>query len=223
MHKIGLSLAVTATFVLAACSGSTGGSGSAATTSSGGSSAATAPAGTTSAPAPNVKSQLLSVSDLPTGWAIDNSQDNGDTSTPPCLRSLKSKLQTTDKAEADFVKGTDFPALQQQLAYYGTTSTAAGKYTAATGILNNCKDVSFTTDGEKVHGTIGQLSFPKLGEDSTAWQLVLSQQGITVGIDAVLVHKASELALFLYGDLGTPDTSEFTDIINKALAKMPAR
>lgn len=213
---------VSAGLLLAACSSSGGNPGGSppapvtGSTASGGSKASS-PA----APPRNLKPQLLTVADLPSGWAVDNSSDSGGGTAPPCLRNVKAKLHTSDKAGADFVKGTDIPDFEEQLGYFGTSAALSG-YTTITDILNRCKDFSFTTGGQKYTGSIGQLSFPKRGQHSTAWQIVLSVQGVSLGIDVLLVHKGSELALLLYGDLGTPDLSEFTSLVDKALAKVPA-
>lgn len=174
-----------------------------------------------SVPTRSLKSQLLTVSELPIGWADDNSSDNSDNSDAPrCVRNLKSTFHTSSRAERRFVKGTDIPTLQQSLGYFG--ASAAATYKAGAAILNRCKDVSFTSDGHRITGSIGALSFPKLGEQSAAWQLVLSTQGVTLGVHVVLVQKGSELTELLYGDVGTPDLAEVMSLARKAVAKMPA-
>jgi hypothetical protein len=209
-----LAVGIGTVFLLAACSSSGGDPGS--------SPPASNPQTAASVPVRNLKPQLLTVSDLPTGWAVDNSSDSGGGTAPPCVKNLKSKLDTTDHAEADFVKGTDVPVFNQQLGDYGTSAEALARYRTSTRILDGCRDFSFTSDGHKFTGSIGQLSFSKLGQNSDAWQIVLSAEGLTLGLDVVLVQKGTELALFLYGDFGTPDMSEFTQLVNKALARVPA-
>lgn len=120
------------------------------------------------------------------------------------------------------MKGTDFPEFEQSLGYYGTSAAAVAKYQAGAAIFNNCKDVSFTSDGQKVTASIGALSFPAVGQQSSAWQLMISSQGVTAGVDIVLVQKGSELAMLIYGDIGSPDIDEATSLAHKAVAKMPA-
>lgn len=222
-------VAVIALLVLAGCSSSGSGRGTTAPPSSG-QSPSTAQSPSTQSPSTqgsstarrNVKSQLLTVSDLPPGWAVDNSSDSGSGGPePPCLKSLKSGEKATDKADADFVQGTDFPILQQQLGYLGTTTAALRSYAAGVAVLNRCRDFSFTSDGERFTGTIGQLSFPKLGQHSTAWRLRLTAEGVSFGIDMVVVQKGPELQLMLYGDIGTPSVAAFASIARKAVAKMP--
>jgi hypothetical protein len=176
---------------------------------------------TTSVHPRDLKSQLLSVAEVPVGWAVDNSSDKSDDSdTPPCFKHVKSTLHTSDRAEVRFVKGTDLPTLQQSLGYFG--SSAAGTYQAGAAVINSCKDISFTNGGHRISGSIGALSFPKLGQQSSAWQFVLSTEGVTFGIDVVLVQKGSELTELIYADIGTPDIDEATLLARKAVAKMPA-
>lgn len=199
--------------LLAACSSSGSNPGSSSPPSN--------PQSSSSIPARNLKSQLLSVSDLPSGWAIDNSSDTSSNSIPPCVKNLKSKLNTSDKAQIGFVKGSDVPDFGQQIGYFGTATAALAKYQSGTRILNACKDFSFSSDGHKYTGSIGQLSFPALRPRSTAWQITLSTEGVTVGIDVALVQKGSELSFLLYADVGSVDVSDFLPLARKAVAKMP--
>ncbi len=166
---------------------------------------------------------MLTVADLPTGWAIDNSADTNDnTTTPPCLASVKTKVEPPSKAEQDFVKGTDFPALSQHIGFFASPSTATSTFGDLSSILDACKDVSFSSDGTKITGSIGEMSFAKLGDQSEAWQMVLSAEGQTIGIDLALARKGPELELLLYGNYGTPDVGEFVSLATKAMSKVPA-
>ncbi|HEY7007755.1 MAG TPA: hypothetical protein VH395_02375 [Jatrophihabitantaceae bacterium] len=231
---------ITALLVLAGCSSSGSGQGTTAGPTSGQSAASpstsspsspstpntpsqSAPTRSASAAHRNVKAQLLTVDDLPAGWAADNSSDSDDSGPePPCLKTMKAAEKATEDAEADFVQGTDFPILQEQLGYFGSQATALRDYAVAVATLNRCRDFSFTSEGHKFTGTIGRLSFPKLGQRSAAWRLRLTAEGLTFGIDLLIVQKGPELNLMLYGSPGTPDTAAFAAIAGKAVAKMPA-
>lgn len=217
-----LAALVAAAVVLAGCSSTKSGKGSV-SGPTGQSAGAGSPTTGGSATPRNLQSQLFTVSELPTGWAIDNSANttNNDT-TPPCLASVKTKVEPALKADKDFVKGTDFPALSQHIGDFGSTSLATTTYADLVSTLNGCKDISFTSDGTKITGSIGQMSFAQLGDKSEAWQMVLSAQGQTVGIDLLLVQRNRELELLLYGELGSPDVGEFTTLATKAVAKLPS-
>lgn len=65
---------------IAACGGGSDPGVASATAESGAPRAGTT--NTSSAPAPNLKSQLLTLDALPTGWAVDNSSDDSSGSAP---------------------------------------------------------------------------------------------------------------------------------------------
>jgi hypothetical protein len=165
-------------------------------------------------------SQLLAVSDLPTGWAIDNSGD--DTSgAPKCLATLKDSFASVKKANADFALQGSVSALTQAIGTYTTATSASAAFDRGIGILDGCKEISFTSGGEKYTGSIGAMSFPSLGDRSKAWALTLSNSGVTIGFDVVLVLKGAEIEELALGDLGAPDTDLLKTFCDKALAKLP--
>ena len=212
---------VATALTLVGCSSAKSGKGS--VSARGGTSSGSTAAGSAAGGAPrDLKPQLFTVSELPTGWAVDNSANSSTDTTPPCLASVKTKVEPANKADQDFVKGTDFPALSQHIGDFGSSAAASGTFADLTSTLDGCKDVSFTSDGTKITGSIGQMSFARLGDRSEAWQMVLSAQGQTVGIDLVLVQRNRELELLLYGELGSPDVGEFTGLASKAVAKLPS-
>jgi hypothetical protein len=173
--------------------------------------------------APDLKAQLLTVAELPAGWSIDNSNSGGDkTSTPSCLRRpLDSELHANAKADASFVRGSDFPWLNQGIAYFGDDATASAKLSTIAAILNGCKDLSYTSDGHKVTGSMGVMSFPNFGDHSQAWDMTLTAEGTTVGFDLVLMQKGAELEQLFYGDLGWLDVTELQTLAESAADKMP--
>jgi hypothetical protein len=142
-------------------------------------------------PAPDLKAQLLTVADLPAGWSIDNSDISGDNAdTPPCMQRMDSGLRTNDKAHASFVKGSDLPWFAQGIGYFGDEGTARSNFSTGAEIYNGCTDFSFTSDGQKITGSMEAMSFPKFGDQSQAWHQTLIAQGTTVGADIVLMQKA---------------------------------
>jgi hypothetical protein len=172
--------------------------------------------------APDLKAQLLTVAELPAGWSIDNSNSGGDnTSTPSCLQWLDSELHANAKADASFVKGSDFPWLNQGIAYVGDDATASAKLSTIAAILNGCTDLSYTSDGHKVTGSMGVMSFPNFGDQSQAWDMTLTAEGTTVGFDLVLMQKGAELEQLFYGDLDPPDLYELQTLAKSAADKMP--
>lgn len=203
-----------------ACSSTTNG---AASTNSkpGPSSTVSSPADTmTSGPSTaDLRSQLLSVSDLPTGWSVDSSSSD-DSAAPACLRQVKAITHTAERAEAYFIKGTDLPTLGDSIGNYASAAVARQKFTSATAILNACRDISFDLNGTHITGSLGAMSFPKFGDQSAAWQMTLSAEGETAGGDAVLIQKGQEMTLLLLLDL-SPSTDDLQAFCTTAVAKLP--
>jgi hypothetical protein len=166
-------------------------------------------------------SQLLSISDFPTGWAIDNSPDTNDSSTPSCLATLKTSTAPAKHASVAFQYGTSVPKLAQSIGTYPTSAAASASFGRGSSILDGCTDISITSEGKTITGSIGALSFPSIGDQSKAWSMVFSTDGVTVGFDVVLLQKAAELEEVIIGDLGTPSITGLTTYCAKALAKMP--
>jgi hypothetical protein len=125
------------------------------------------------------------------------------------------------KTDASFVKGSDFPWLNQGIAYFGDDATASAKLSTIAAILNGCTDLSYTSDGHKVTGSMGVMSFPNLGDQSQAWDMTLTAEGTTVGFDLVLMQKGAELEQLFYGDLDPPDLYELQTLAKTAADKMP--
>lgn len=205
--------------LVAGCSSQTSGSGEAATPATE-SATPTAPASASARPGARLKSQLLTVEDLPTGWSVDSSGSANGAGTPACLRHLKDTMETHEHADVDFVKGSQFPALNQGLGRFAGSSAAVSTFTQGAGQLDKCTDISFTSDGVKVAGTIGAMSLPSFGERSRAWQANLSAQGITFVFYILMVQKGAEVQVLVYGDVGTPDVEEFSTLAKTAVDKM---
>lgn len=172
--------------------------------------------------APELTSQLLSVRDLPAGWSVDNSASGDSASTPPCLANSKAAFHATVKTERDFLGGTDYPRINEQIGYFASSANATTRFNAGKAVLDGCKTVSFTSGGTRFTGTIGALSFPTVGDRSAAWRLTISAGGETAALDAVVVQKSAELMMMVYGNVGSVDVGPLTTFVRKAVAKLPS-
>jgi hypothetical protein len=221
---MGVGLLVTAAaFCLPACSGAKAGSGSASTSAAQAHSPA-ASSSATSGPVPNVNAQLLQLSDLPTGWSVDNSSDSG-SSTPECFKNATNfKSSEKAKAEAKFQDGSNgVPALDDEVVYMpGRAQTTMQAFSQ---LMAGCGQISISAGGHPFKGTIGQMSFPTLGVQTQAYQMNLSTNAnglnITIGYDFAVARFANdEILVFAYGDLGTPDITQVQQLASKAAAKV---
>ena len=123
--------------------------------------------------ADNSKSELsakaLSLSNLPTGWSVNTtasqSADQG------CLADLRAFHKQTHISVA--YENGQLPELNEILS---TGPAAARAYKALNAALARCRGYSETSDGTKATVTVGALSFPSVGNQSSAspWRSLLA-------------------------------------------------
>jgi hypothetical protein len=161
---------------------------------------------------PNVKAQVLALSDLPAGWSkhkIDNSTDGE----PACFKALDADTrEPLAKAQVEY-QGTPngLPLLDEEIAY--DPKAAASEFTKAVKALDRCGKISVKTNGTTLSGAMGAMSFPKMGDQTKAYQLTLSGvvRGVrvTAGFDILVLRVGAEDVSLLYSTFGAPDIREF--------------
>jgi hypothetical protein len=171
-------------------------------------------------PAPNLSAELLAVNDLPVGWSVVPSSDSS-SSTPKCLQNVQTDLKATSKAEATF-EDNGLPVLDEYLAYLPGQGQPA--MAAISQLLGGCGQISMTSDGQTLTGTVGAMSYPAVADQSSAYQMNLSGSvsgvSLTLGIDMIVFRKADTVAMILYGDLGSPDIAALQQFVQKAAVKL---
>jgi hypothetical protein len=161
---------------------------------------------------------LLTVAQMPTGWAVDNSPGSGF----GCLSHLlePSGVKQTAYAAVTFADNGSPPQFQERLATYEVPAGRA--FAPIVAALSRCRRVSGTKDDRKATATIGAMSFPRYGDQSAAFAVSLQTQGISAGEDILIVRKRNVVAGFAESDLGSPDLIQFQGFVRKALAKVSA-
>jgi hypothetical protein len=173
------------------------------------------------------KSQLqaktLSLSDLPTGWSVDNSSSGGGSANVTgCFRKLVALgpvPKGLTRARVEYVMKT-LPQMDETLE---TGKGAPARYIKYRGILRNCKSVSYTaSDGTTVKGSVGAMSFPPLGDSSSAYAINLTASGVSLGIDVVLFRAGSITGQLLYFDF-SPDATVVQEYATAAVNKVEGK
>ncbi len=171
-----------------------------------------------SAPAPDLQAALLGVDDLPTGWSIDTSDGGNDNpSEPPCLKSAQAVLTSTGRVEADFLHGPNVPSLEETL---GRFTDARSTFDRAIAILNDCKTIDFTNDGTKFTGRLGAMSYPTVGDQTSAYRLTVTAQSATIEAEVVYFRVGDTIGDVDYLDLGAVDTGAVQTIVQAAVKKL---
>jgi hypothetical protein len=202
----------------AACGG-----GDETTTAGGNGSSATA--ASTTAPSETVvstedaealsKSMLLRLTDFPTGWRADPSNDDDEGCAG--IEKLTDRYNVLGKAESDtFAKG-DLTEAASSAGIFGEEAEArdALNYLEASfqdESFRKCIEDSVRKDaGSNVSVgdvRVGQLSFAALGDRSSAWEIVvpLEAEGVSVTlyVDAVFIRTGSALGIVFFSDAFDP-------------------
>ena len=167
-----------------------------------------------------LRSKALSLSNMPTGWSVDNS-GGGTSNFTGCFAKLQATEATRGitRVEANYEQG-NFPVMEETLI---TRKNAAHRYQQFVSILNGCRQVSLSSGDTTLSGSIGAMSFPTVGNASSAYAMTLSSNGINVGFD-IIVFRAGQVAGDIgYGDLGSPDSSTVQAFVSEAVNKVEGK
>jgi hypothetical protein len=165
-----------------------------------------------------VKAKTLSLSDMPTGWSVDNSSSGGVT-TSGCLHALKTSAKSVVRVSAAYDDGST-PAVQEVLE---VGRGASARYREFNKELSGCKSISFTSNGQTISGTVGAMSFPEVGSRSTAFSITLTVQGINIGVDYVIFEVGQYAGAVGYEDIGQPDVTQVHEFVTEAINKIEGK
>jgi hypothetical protein len=166
--------------------------------------------------AASVKSRLLTVTNLPTGWSRTyQPQSGGGLSTSPCFSALKTPVKHGKKASVTFKNGQT-TQLDELLA---TGKGEEARLHLLNRTLRACHGATLTAHGKTIHLSIGQMSFPKVARTSNAFSLTASVTGFKVGFDVVTFRTSRYVGAIFYGGLGSPNVTTAVAFAKEAVAK----
>jgi hypothetical protein len=226
-----------AVLIIASCGGGdeNGGQEAAVTASAGNADATTATVETTSISDARAKelatSMLLRLSDFPTGWRAQPSEDEEGCAG---LEDVTERFDALGKADSDdFVQGEatqaasgaglfgDEKTAMDALNYVEETIQGEEFRDCLNDFLREQADEDVTFDEVQV----GQVSFPSYGDRSSAWEVVIpaksEELSLTVYIDAVYIVRSSAVSFLLFSDFLTPfDEQLRTDLAGVVAKRM---
>ncbi len=166
-----------------------------------------------------LESKLITISQLPSGWSVDNSSSSG--SAGGCFASTK-HIETRGgdiDVSASFENG-NLPDFEEELAGGHSLSSNFAKIVR---YLNGCKKASITDSGTTYDATVGAMSFPTVGSRSAAYQVNFSIKGLNLGLDLVVFQATPSVGgVLLYDDLGQPDLGQLKSFAKLALKDLGA-
>jgi hypothetical protein len=191
-----------ATILLAACgsSGSASSSGSAPTSA-------------------QIRPQLLTLSEMPAGWAsAPNSKDGSSTTDQICSGKLDNSIggKNAPSAQVTF-KAAGSSLIPSELdEAIGYDPTASADFSKAKSILDSCH----SGKEQGVTLSIGQMSFPSLGDQSSAWLVSGAESIISISAPIVIVRKGDYVMILTLLGTGSNQTSTLEGIATTAVGKM---
>ena len=162
-------------------------------------SVATVPA--TLKPIVHLAADVLAPQDLPPGWSLFIGPKGASTSTTRgCLSALTTSNGQLDRAEVRYqggTGGTDF--VDQVLESFGSDGavTELARYRQ---VLTACGRLTVVSSGATFTGTMVPVSFPPLGDDSSAYQVTLTSvvgaTSVSLGY-GIVVARRSDIVMVL--------------------------
>jgi hypothetical protein len=163
-----------------------------------------------------LESEALSVSNFPTGWSVVNGEDIGDQG---CVSGLRNPGKHVTKVLARFEDGNAPDVEEVLLAGSGAVHT----YTKLIQALNKCTTYTAKSGGQTATVHVGAMSFPQVGQSSSAYAFTLAVQGINLGADLVLFRVGQTFGAVEYEDIGTPDAGQAQAFITEAVNKVEGK
>lgn len=158
---------------------------------------------------------VLTVSDLPAGWTVDNSTSSGSTSNDCSIKSAI-KVNSATHTTATFSYGGSIPAFTQPLAVYNSTEAAASAFHQVKSTLDACTGFDVNNQGETARMNIGATSFLAIGSDSAAYTGSMAVNGLTITMGFVLVRQANVNFIVALADLGSTDVAKLEEFARLA-------
>lgn len=182
--------------------------------------------------AAQLKTALITVADLPTGYKVDPSPSDDDDDTtksdnPACQKKFddldaEDEKDDSVEAEAKFEGPGLGTVLQESLESYEDEDQIKDRFEEVASVLSDCPHFT-TTDakGEKLDYTISALSFPKLGDETLALGVSVKTPDITAVANIVVVRLGRNVMFVTQGGL-TADVAALEQASRKGLAKLAA-
>ncbi len=159
-----------------------------------------------------VQAKALSISDMPTGWSVNNAKSSGSTNCSGPTTAAKHDA----RVQVAYDDG-NVPDVDETLE--GGPSAGA-VYRAAVKRLNKCTTLKLTTGGTTISGGGGAMSFPPTtGVKTNAYAFNLTDQGVSLGVDLVAFDIGEYAGDIILADLGTPDTDLLQYFVSAAIDK----
>jgi hypothetical protein len=138
---------------------------------------------------------LLGVTAMPTGFSVDNSPQRDDPTKLCGHPAIETVYPHTGKADVQFLGGQIGPAIGEGLTSYANAGIAKKAIQKARE-FSSCTTFDETDkSGTATHWTLGELSFPKLGDDQIALRMSGTFDAGLGTVDLVIFRQGRVIVL----------------------------
>lgn len=163
----------------------------------------------------NLKSELLSLSQLPKHWVAASAEDP---ELPGCnATAFPTNHTTLASTTFDYGALKGFPQIVEVLAIYENVDKAFDSLAAG---LNDCKNAKGSKNGKPFATTVSKLAFSSYGDQSAAYQGSVRFSGFSFAVDVLIVRKGKVLLELQEGNTSTVSTSAFHGLATTAVRKL---
>jgi hypothetical protein len=159
---------------------------------------------------------LLTLDDMPSGWAIDEESSSDEESDSTFLCS--DFKWTNEKHGISFQKSQLGPFLGQVIFIYSDSSSAQDAFEEALGVIDNYSGCESDPDNDD---EVKDLSFPDFGDDTKAFRI----QSNVLEVDTVIILHSNSINLFFNASAisvsGSVDSELTEEFVQKAMGKLP--
>jgi hypothetical protein len=173
---------------------------------------------------PNPKDQALArrmtlhLRDMPLGWRAEKLDKSANTK---CGSVPTRGFSVTGQADSSFSSGQTSLAVST-VGVFKTTVGSRRAYRLVHDALPKCLPALIKAQGGN-DPTTGAMSFPPVGDQSSAWQsqatVKSSGLSLTIYLDTILVRKARAFALYIFGGITRPSPAREIVLVRKAVAR----
>lgn len=178
-----------------------------------------------------LKSALLTVGDVPSGYSVDPAPSNDDGSTAGDSAECSRKFDLVSGGDTGpanaaakvYFKGEQVATiLQEKLMSYQDAQSLSDQFSKVADLPAQCTRFSrVDAQGVKSDYTIRALSFPRLGEDSKALAISVETPQFRGAADVAVIRLGHTLMVFTQGGI-TADARTLEQAARQGLTKLAA-
>lgn len=165
------------------------------------------------------KSRLLSVTALPTGWAVTYHRDSREVISSRCLSELDNLPPGEQAVHITFAEG-DTRKLAEKLV---SGPKAVDRLRLLDAALRGCRRVTVTNHGSRLPLKRVKVALPKIGSTSKSYAFRGTVTGVTIGADVVTFRATRCAGYVIYRTFASLNARTVVGFAREAVAKADGR